>query len=318
MISTGCTQRDRIITGLACLVMAIATMFSSCASQAISRHGTAEPRMFWTLKPIEEGTGKGTLYVQGTLHLGRSELYPLSSYSLSRMAECDTILAELSNSELLAAQAIMLDRLAASLLPDGTTLLSMLPENELTWIQSFMGVDTFKAFARYEPWVAMSALELFTASKAGLDSAMGVDARLFDEAARLGRRVDGLETAEFQMRMLSGYALADQLLMLRDSIRESRDNPCIVLALYEAYRDDQRQSLASHIAASIARSEAFNPTLKVFNESLLYSRNADWARQLRVLLDAGLDVYLFAGAAHFVGKGNVIELLEAYGYRDTQ
>ncbi len=301
----------------AALLLALSITLSSCASQGATKRGDgqSESRMFWTLESQAAGAGKGTLYVQGTLHLGRSELYPLDTLSLSKMAGSDVILAELSQSELEAAQLLMLDRLAESILPDGTTLMTLLPADELDWIRSFMGADTVETFARYEPWVIMSALEMFAASRVGLDSALGVDASLFKEASRLNKKVEGLETAEFQINILTGQALSDQVLILRDSIRECRDQPKGILKLYEAYRDDKRQQLANEITASVSRSEAAYPTLKDYNESLLDSRNIAWARRLHGLLDSGLDVYLFAGAAHFVGDGNVLERLEAYGYK---
>lgn len=306
----------RLSLATVAILLSCSLAISSCTSQGATQRGEGrgEPRMFWTLAPEAAGTGKGTLYAQGTLHLGRSELYPIDSKSLHKMTETDVILAELSLEELAAAPILMLDRLATAILPGDMTLATLLPADELAWIRAFMGADTFSALARYEPWVALSALEMFAASKAGLDPALGVDASLFEEASRLGKHVEGLETAEFQMQLLSGQAVSDQLLMLRDSIREYREYPDAILGLYEAYRDDNRRVLAAEIGASLARSEVFSPSLRAFNESLLDSRNAAWAQRLHGLLDSGLDVYLFAGAAHFVGDGNVLERLEAYGY----
>lgn len=316
MMSRIMKHRGRSSLASAAILLVLCLIMSSCASQGAAKGDEvhAGPRMFWILEAEATGEGKGRLYAQGTLHMGRPELYPLDPETLARMAQSDIIVAELSQTELETAQALMLDRLAGSIVPEGKTLSMLLPPDELDWIRSFMGADTFAAFNRYEPWVALSALEMFAASRAGLDSALGVDASLFEEALRLGRHVEGLETAEFQMNILTGHALSDQVLMLRDSIREYRDNPDAIPGLYEAYRDDNRHLLASQIRASLDRSEAFSPRLQSFNESLLDNRNADWAQRLHGLLDSGFDVYLFAGAAHFVGEGNVIERLEAYGY----
>jgi len=271
--------------------------------------------MAWRVEPDSPPGGRGSLYVQGTLHLGTDELYPLDERTIAAMEASDIVLAELSPGEMEKVQGLVLSRMAVSALPGGATVGAMLSPEEAAWARSLMGPDIFAALEPFEPWVMYSALDQYAAAAAGLDPGLGVDAALLAEAARLGVEVQGLETAEFQLRLLTGSPVADQLVLLRDSIREYRDRPGSLAWVYEAYRDDDRAALAAAVRGSAERSEAFDPSLGAFNDSLFASRNADWARRLAAMLDDGLAVYLFAGAGHFVGEGNVIELLEPYGYR---
>ncbi len=299
---------------------------AACASQqAVS--GTLEPvlraepapRMFWTVESASasaSGTDRsGILYVQGTLHLGTPELYPMDSRTLSVLASADLVFAEMSPQELATVQELVLSRMASSVLRDGSSLKTLLPPDDVAWLESFMGATVFEALAMYEPWVAYSAVDQFAASRHSLDPGLGVDAAIFKEAARLGKQVEGLETAADQLRLLSGPALSLQVSLLRDSIREYRDHADALLYLYRAYLEDDRSTLERELSASIARSESFDPALAEFNNALLATRNAAWARRLAGLLDQGQTIYLFAGAAHFVGPGNVLERLEDYGYR---
>jgi len=299
---------------------------AACASQQVSSGSLEQalraepaPRMFWTVQSASASSSgteqKGILYVQGTLHLGTPELYPLDGRTFSALAAADLVLGELSPQELDTIQEIVLSRMAVSFLRDGASLRTLLPPEDVIWLESFLGTAVFDALAVYEPWVAYSAVDQFAASRHSLDPGLGVDAVIFKEAARIGKRVEGLETAADQLRLLSGPALSLQVLLLRDAIREYRDHSDSLLNLYRAYLEDDHSALERELSASIARSESFDPALAEFNNALLAARNESWARRLAGLLDQGQTVYLFAGAAHFVGPGNVLVRLEDYGYR---
>jgi len=272
------------------------------------------PRMFWTVAAAPGATGKGLLYVQGTLHLGTPELYPLDVRSFEALAAAHVVFSEMSPRELESVQELVLSRMATAVLRDGASLRTLLPRDDAAWLESFIGVSVFDALASYEPWVAYGAVDQFAASRLNLDPGLGVDAAIFKEAARIGKEVEGLEPAADQLRLLSGPALSLQVLLLRDSIREYRYHAEALSNLYRAYLDDDRAAFAREVTASIGRSEAFDPALSEFHEALLSARNAAWAERLAGLLDEGKTIYLFAGAAHFAGPGNMLERLQEYGY----
>lgn len=276
------------------------------------------PRMFWAVSASPGTTGKGLLYIQGTLHLGTPELHPLDTRSFGALAAAHLVFSEMSLRELANVQELVLSRMATSVLRDGASLRTLLPQDDVVWLESFIGASVFDALASYEPWVAYGAVDQFATSRLNLDPGLGVDAAIFKEAAKIGKQVEGLETAADQLRLLSGPALSLQVLLLRDSIREYRYHAEALPNLYRAYLDDDRAALAREVAASIGRSEAFDPALAEFHEALLSTRNAAWAKRLAGLLDEGKTVYLFAGVAHFVGPGNMLERLQDYGYSAAQ
>jgi len=313
----------RVLSALSALLFIF--QLAACASQQIhtaspgqSQATERAPRMFWTVQAAPEAYGKGILHVQGTLHLGTPELYPLDSRSLAALASADLVLAEMSPRELAGVQQLVLARMATATLRDGTSLRTLLLPDDVAWLESFIGSAVFKALESYEPWVAYSAVDQFAASRLGLDPGLGVDAALFKEAAILGKQVEGLETAAEQLRLLTGSALSLQVLLLRDSIREYRYHADALRSLYRAYLQDDRAALEREVSASIERSETFAPALAEFNDAILSTRNAAWAKRLAGWLDEGKTVYLFAGAAHFVGPGNVLARLEDYGYCAAQ
>ncbi|MDX9957362.1 MAG: TraB/GumN family protein [Spirochaetia bacterium] len=272
----------------------------------------AGPRMTWT---VQGGpAGQGSLFVQGTLHLGRDELYPLDERVLEAMAGSEVILAELSPGDLAWSRELVLDRMAEAVLEAGKTLYDLLPAADVAIAEEVMGKENFRRLAIFRPWVAYSAFELFVAGKLALDPEKGVDTALYSLAASMGKTVQGLEDPEFQLDVLVGPSLDIQVSLLRDAIREHRDHPDSLKRIYEAYREGDHRTLAGEMAKSIERSLAFAPELAAFNDSLLAKRNAEWARILDSYLRQGKTVFVFAGAAHMLGAGNVLERLAGMGY----
>ena len=271
------------------------------------------PRMFWTVSGGPNG--RGTLYVQGTLHLGRDELFPLDKKVLDLMASSDVILAQLSPGDLARSRELVLDRMAEAVLEGGKTLEDLIPAADAAIAAELMGRENFRRLAIFRPWVAYSAFELFIAGKLALDPEKGVDAALYSLAARSGKVVHGLEDPEFPLDVLTGPALNIQVLLLRNAIREYKDHPEALKRMYEAYRDGSHRNLANELEASLKRSLAFAPELSAFNDALLKKRNTEWVKVFDSYLRKGKSVFVFVEAAHMFGPGNLLERLSGMGYK---
>ncbi len=278
------------------------------SSAAATRQGS--PRMFWTLSAP---TG-GKLYLQGTLHLGSDELFPFHTQVTESMKRADIVLGELSSADLDRSQSLILERMSFALLDKSRTLNGLLSPDELAYLEAFLGKEALRNLSLFMPWVAYSYLDGIAAAKAGLDVGKGVDMALYSVAAELGKAVGGLESVESQLDLLTGPQLSTQLLVLKDAIREYKSFPDSIDELYAAYRADDKKKLSKLIDLSLARSQEYSAELGKFNDSIYGKRNAAWADKLAKLLDEGKSVFVFAGVAHFVGAGNVVELLVKRGY----
>ena len=137
--------------------------------------------MFWQASSGPGGAGK--LYLQGTLHLGKDELYPLDDKVLDAMAASDMILAELSPGDLARSRELVLNRMAEAALEDGKTLYDLLPAADVASAEAVMGKENLRRFAIFRPWVAYSAFELFVAGKLALDPEKGVDSTQIGRAS---------------------------------------------------------------------------------------------------------------------------------------
>ncbi|TFG79018.1 MAG: TraB/GumN family protein [Spirochaetales bacterium] len=271
----------------------------------------AKARMFWTVSSSQGGTA----YVQGTMHLGSDELYPFAPAVLESLKKADLVLAELSSADMDRGNGLVLNRMAEAILEGGKILGDYLGEDEIAFLENYMGKEAYRRLAPFRPWVAYSTLDVYAAGKAGLDPTRGVDIALYAAAAEYGKSVAGLESAESQLDILTGPPLSTQILILKDAIREYREYPSAIADLYKSYLRDDRRRLARQLDDSLARTKAWSTPVADFNDSLLAKRNALWAGRLSALLEQGRTVFVFAGVAHFLGAGNVLELLEKQGYK---
>lgn len=268
------------------------------------------PRMAWTLT----SPSGAVAFVQGTLHLGSDALYPLDRTVTEALAAADLALGELSSADMERSTGVILERMSFSLLSRGRTLDTLLSAEELAYLKGALGAEGYRFVSVYRPWVAYSYLDGVAAAKAGLSAERGVDAALYAAAASVGKAVAGLESIESQLDVLAGPSEELQTALLRDSVREYRARPEAIGELYEAYRKDDRRGLARAVAEALSRSNAFSKDLAAFNDSLLDKRNKAWAERIDALMKDGKRLFIFAGVAHFVGEGSVLELLKAKGY----
>lgn len=268
------------------------------------------PRMAWTLT----APSGAVAFVQGTLHLGTDALYPLDRSVNDALVAADLALGELSSADMDRANGVILERMSFSLLSRGRTLDALLSAEEVAYLRGVLGAEGYRFVSVYQPWVAYSYLDGVVAAKAGLSAERGIDAALYAAAAAFGKAVAGLESIESQLDLLAGPSLELQAALLRDSVREYRARPGAIEELYEAYRKDDRRGLARAVAEALSRSNGFSKDLAAFNESLLDKRNKAWAQRIDALMKGGKNLFIFAGVAHFVGEGSVLELLKAKGY----
>ncbi len=268
------------------------------------------PRMAWTLT----APSGAVAFVQGTLHLGSDALYPLDRAVTDALVAADLALGELSSADMERSTGVILERMSFSLLSRGRTLDAILSAEDVAYLKGALGAEGYRFVSVYQPWVAYSYLDGIVAAKAGLSAERGIDAALYAAAAAYGKAVAGLESIESQLDVLAGPSVELQTALLRDSVREYRSRPGAIEELFEAYRKDDRRGLARAVAEALSRSNGFSKDLAAFNESLLDKRNMAWAERIDSLMKDGKNLFIFAGVAHFVGEGSVLELLKAKGY----
>jgi uncharacterized protein YbaP (TraB family) len=158
-----------------------------------------------------------------------------------------------------------------------------------------------------QPWLAALTLTMAPLVQAGLDPNLGVDKLLKARMQKAGKPVDGLETAEQQIRMLADLPQSMQLDFLRQSFKEVADGPAKLRELIDAWRDGDVAAIA-RIEDEDLRKES--PKLY---QSLIVDRNQAWAKVIAERMQQPGVSFIAVGAGHLAGPDSVQAQLRKLG-----
>ena len=160
---------------------------------------------------------------------------------------------------------------------------------------------------QFKPWAVMMILSMPTPG-----TGFFMDKEIMADATRRGQSLIGLEAAQEQVDVFDTLPLADQIVLLQETIASYPDFPRLLESVLKAYLADdlaELQRLNDESAGDI------DPRLlQEINRRLLSVRNQRMAERLQVELQRGGCVAV-VGALHLAGNQGLLSLLQSRGYR---
>lgn len=257
---------------------------------------------------------KGAVWIFGSVHAlpeGTDWRRPLLLRALER---AEVVFFE-TPMDAEAGRVMSATAAADALLPADQKLSDLLSEEGRSLFEAWIGQAPLlrETFERLRPWAAamsMGADKVGAADGAPgfwMEQRRGVDPQLGLVAAQSGKELRFFKSAADQMRVISGMALSDQVELLESSLRYADDTE-LMSGLVGDWLVGDLTALERRIYEGPSQ---MPPGVRV---ALLDERNIDWARDIHAFLDEGGEALVVGGAAHFVGPGNVLELLAEKGW----
>lgn len=250
--------------------------------------------------------GRGTVYLLGSIHILRPEVYPLDDAIYAAFDASEVAAFEL---HLDSVQAAAPQMLALGMFQDGRTLAGVLPPDLHTELEQHLqslGVPA-QAVAGMEPWLAALTVSALTMQRAGFETAQGVDRHFFDRAKSAGKRITSFETMAQQIDVFDSMTEAEQVAFLRSTL-DDLDN---VADMLDDATELWKRGDAEAIAEMMTESMEEQPHLR---RRLLDDRNQAWVPQIEALLRSGDTATVIVGMGHLIGDGSVIDLLRTRGH----
>ncbi|MGP1276193.1 MAG: TraB/GumN family protein [Caulobacterales bacterium] len=193
-------------------------------------------------------------------------------------------------------------------------------------LSSLLGADTYAALEAMtaelgipagnlepvQPWLAGVTLGALQLQSLGFNPASGVEAVLTARANGEGKAIDYLETAEGQLRMLSGLSMDTQIEWLRVSLEDMSDLESEMDRMVRAWATGDADTLDTMVNGSIRDASA------ELYDALMVNRNRDWVPQIEAMIASGGTHFVAVGAGHLPGEEGVVALLRAEGYTVTR
>lgn len=250
-----------------------------------------------------------TIYLFGTVHALPKDVEWLDEDISSALYSSDSIVTEVDMAAMAGPAMIKIVQETA-VLPAGTTLRSLLDEDQTAAYEAAMGQLQLPvgAFDQFEPWYASLTLSMLPLMQQGYSPDSGAEYVLLAKAADKDR--GALETVEFQLGIFDGLPQDRQIeLLLAAAENVDRVKPAIDAMVAEWLEGD---------ATGLAELMNENLDDETLAEALLFARNRNWAEWIDTRMDAPGTVFMAVGAGHLAGENSVQDYLEERGMTVTR
>ena len=279
----------------------IRVLFALCLLLAVPAVAFATPGL-WVAKKDQ-----ATVYLFGTVHLLPSDAN-WSSKPLDQALDASSrLVIELTDDDPANMQALVMQYGLDTAHPLSAKL-SAHDRNRLERAAEEAGLPGGVATLQsMRPWLAAVTLAMTPLIRAGMDPAQGVDKALRARMEKAGKPVEGLETAEQQLRMLADMPEPMQLSFLRQSLDEVAQGPARLRDLIDAWRRGDTDAIAR------IEDEDLRKDSPELYERMLVKRNQAWARAIAERMKQPGTTFVAVGAGHLAGPDSLQQLLHKLG-----
>jgi uncharacterized protein YbaP (TraB family) len=267
-----------------------------------------EKNFLWEVR-----SGTTTVYVLGSIHFLKQEMYPL-----------DGIIEDaFDNSDILVMEADISD--IGNL--DVQTLLGRVLYLGDETLEDHISADAYdtvkRKFAEFnmpeelirkqKPWMLALTLTSLQLLRMGYEPGYGIDMHFLSKA-RGSKKIKELESLSFQINLLAGLSDSEQETFLIYTIDDLEKMERKVDGIVHAWNSGDTDGMASILSEGIESGSE----MSLIYEKILYERNRRMSARIEDFLGTNETYFVVVGAGHLVGESGIIELLKEKGYAVKQ
>lgn len=254
-----------------------------------------------------------TVYLLGSIHLFKKELYPLNQKIEEAFDQSDFLVVEANVKD--ARQIDLQPLVEKAIYPDDDTLEKHISKDTFELIRKraeALGIP-LELINKQKPWflsLMFSSVELL---RLGFDPNYGIDKYFLSKAAGKKRIIE-LESLDYQINLLSNFNDRQQELFLLLSLKDLNTQNQEVETLLQAWTSGDTKGLEKIMTRSVTE----DSRLSSIYEILIYDRNEKMASKIEDFLKTKETHFVIVGAGHLVGGKGIVEILRTKGYLAEQ
>lgn len=256
--------------------------------------------------------GASTLHLLGSVHVARSDLYPLDPRIEAPFAASDVLVLELAldeSAQVAAARRMLeLGQLApGKRLPDvvAPETWQLLVETQARQGQNVFGLRGFR------PWLVAITLTTRALEREGFSAEHGIDEH-FRRAAEGHKRIEALETVDGQLSLFASLSPPAEEQLLRQTLEELDAYGGELDAAFRLWSSGDASGIDRLLVASM---QTEYPDLF---QRLFSDRNRAMTERLLELAKVPGHYFVVVGAGHLVGSTGILALLADRGIVSQQ
>jgi hypothetical protein len=256
-----------------------------------------------------------TVYLIGSIHVATEEMYPLAKEMEEAFVKSDTLVVEVNMNKIDQARLLQFVQ-EKGMYKDGKTLSGALSKETVKALTDFCGQLGLPAAALelYKPWFVSLQLQVMAIQKAGYDPRLGIDMHFIGQAEKSNKKIEELETAEFQLNMLAGFDAELQAKALAATLDEMKDLKADVGQIKDAWVAGDAKLLSELLSKSSKK----HPELREIEKKVVDERNGPMAEKVEAYLKGNQTIFLIAGCAHMVGDKGIVKILRDHHFTVEQ
>lgn len=257
-------------------------------------------------------SNSSTVYVLGSIHLAKPELYPLDKAIEKAYAASDALVVELDPGSPHSLQVIQDVMMTEGMYPPGKSLKSELTPRTYKMLEAYMQQTglSLEIMQPMRPWTVMLQLSVMEMLRLGYSPELGIDNHFLLQAKHDKKRVLEIESAEEQMALLSKNDKAFQDLMLRYTLESMHEMEPLLEKMFTSWKEGDAATLATVVDSSLV----VDPRLTQIYDLLITQRNYKMTATIESYLTTNKVYFVVVGAGHVVGDKGIIALLQKAGY----
>jgi hypothetical protein len=263
------------------------------------------PSLLWEIS----GNGlKKPSYLFGTIHIIPKEDYFWTDLMEAKFQESEKLVLEIDMGK--NQMLMMLSLMSKMRMEKGTTLHDLLSEEEYKAVNDYftdnMGMS-LAAFDQLKPIFTSMMISQGEAGGVDMKNSMSYEMEMVDKAKKRKMKIDGLETAAYQISIFDSIPYDVQAQMLVEAISiEADSNDTTFEDMVELYKAQDLDGLYKLITEEDSEIEGYE-------DILLVTRNKNWIPLIAKMAEKQ-PTFIAVGAGHLPGENGVIKLLIAEGY----
>jgi len=297
-------------------LISAAVLVAAYAATAVAAGPAPEARRDARGLLYEMRAGANTVYLFGTLHVGKPELNPLSRQANLALAASERLYLEVNLTD---ATTVNADTAAAAMYGDGTTLDQKLPAALMEKVSARLARYQFpqEVALKMKPWMLGQTLLLLEAKRRGYDPELANEFYLMDYARAAHKEILGLETLSEQFAIFDRMSQAQQQAFLEQTLSELEDSrfEARLKAMVDAWANADARALEDELQYEKTQDSVF---ASILLPRLIDERNRVMADRIADIARSGPKSFVAVGALHLVGKDGIVEQLRRRGFTVRQ
>jgi|DewCreStandDraft_4_1066084.scaffolds.fasta_scaffold00022_249 uncharacterized protein YbaP (TraB family) len=256
---------------------------------------TAEKHFLWEIK-----SNKATVYLLGSIHVAKENIYPLDSIIENAFEKSDYLVVEVDLKNLDKAKAQEL-----SLYNDGTTLEDHLSKETYAKLKNkFKEYKIHPAFyKKMKPWAALSLLLNAELKDYGYKNALGIDAYFLNKSKM--KTILELESFEKQINIFDVELKTVIDDFIDYSIKDIDNSAKMLDSMFVLWSIGDAERLKTLVIDDLIADNKNSTIIEV----LFTKRNKNMAQKIEEYLDMEGKFFVIAGAGHLIGENGILDIL---------